>query len=701
MRLIIAEKPSQARDYANALNESFSRKDGYLQSNNTFITWCFGHLIELARDTTYRNSTSWSKDYLPLLPSDFKYVIGTDNNKKTDTGKKKQLNIIASLMKQSTSIINGTDADREGELIFLYVYNYLKCNLPYKRLWISSLTSEEIRNGFNNLKSKNEHHNLGRSGYARAITDWLVGINATQSATLQLGNRNLLSIGRVQTTILKIICERYLKNKSHNKTYTYQIHAKHKEQGISFQSSSDIFQTENEINSILNRLDTQKHLFLKLEEKFKKKNPPLLHSIDSLIIEANKKLKYSSKETLSIAQSLYEKKLTTYPRTDSQYINEEGCNKIKKFINTLSKKVLNYDNFNITSNTPKSVNAKKITGSHDAIVPTGSLINFYSLTQKEQNIYKLVLCKCLESFSTPAIYKKKTYFFINEGYEFKTNSNQLTTPGFLAFSFQSQYRGNIEKTSIDIELRPNQYLSANFEINKIESKPPALYTDATLTPDLTNIGKFLIEENPELLEELKGKIDLDNVQIGTQATRPIIIEKLIKIGFIEKRKNNLIPSEKGLAFYEIIKGLKVTNVAYTAILEKELSDISNGILTEDKYYERLTNYVSKIVEDIFSIEIKLQLNTSKSVGSCPKCKEGNIVLGKTKKSYGCDRYKDGCNFIFGSHFAKKKLTEKNIKDLLSKGKTSLIKGFKSRKDKPFDAYLKTDNDYKIKFEYKK
>lgn len=701
MRLIIAEKPSQARDYAKALKETFQSKDGYLESSNSYITWCFGHLIQLARDTNYRSSTSWDKSYLPLIPDKFEYIVGTDPKGKTDSGKKKQLDIIKNLMNKSSSLINATDADREGELIFLYVYNYLQCELPYKRLWISSLTDDEILKGFNSLREQKEIYNLGRSGYARAITDWLVGINATQSATLHLGNRNLLSIGRVQTTILKIICERYLKNKSHQKTYTYQIIANHHERNTSFNSNTEIYETETDAKNILNKVDKLQHQFVNVDIKQQKNQPPLLHSIDSLIVEANKKLKYSSKDTLAIAQSLYEKKLTTYPRTDSQYINEEGYSKLKKNLKKLATAVLNINDFEFTNNTPKSVNAEKITGSHDAIVPTGILDNINSLSDKEKNIYSLIISKCLESFSTPAIYQKKVYHFLNNEISFKTNSSQLVEKGYLLFSFQSQYRGDIEKTGINLNLKEGSFIDAEFKINKIESKPPALYNDASLTPDLTNIGKFLKEENPDLLEELKGKIDLSDVQIGTQATRPIIIEKLIKIGFIEKQKNRFIPTDKGLAFYEKIKALKVTNVAYTAILEKELSDIANGLLSEDKYYNRLNNYVSKIVEDIFSIEPNLNLNEKETFGTCPKCKKGNIVLSKSKKSYSCDRYKEGCEFIFSSIVAKKKLTSKNIKDLLQKGKTSLIKGFTSKQDKPFDAYLKLDQNFKMIFEFKK
>jgi DNA topoisomerase-3 len=230
--LIIAEKPNQAREYAQALG-SFTRKDGYFESSEYYLTWCFGHLIELETDDKYRTAGYWNKEYLPLIPEKYQYCIGK-KDKKTDSGKKKQVDLIKSLINKSDQLINATDADREGELIFLYVYNFLSCKLPYKRLWISSLTENDIRKGFKNLLSCEDVKNLGKSGYARAIADWLVGVNGTQACTLQLGKGSLLTIGRVQTAILKIICERYLKNKNFQKSFTYKIRALHQYNGQNF-----------------------------------------------------------------------------------------------------------------------------------------------------------------------------------------------------------------------------------------------------------------------------------------------------------------------------------------------------------------------------------------------------------------------------------------------------------------------------------
>ncbi|SDE00352.1 type IA DNA topoisomerase [Riemerella columbipharyngis] len=702
MKLIIAEKPAQARDYANALG-GFTRKDGYLESSEYYITWCFGHLVELAKDTAYREGTKWEKSYLPLLPKTFQYSIGTDAKGNVDAGKKKQLDLIKTLADKSSEIINATDADREGELIFRYVYNYLKLDKPFKRLWmISSLTKGDILKGFSNLLSSDEVKNLSKSGYARAISDWLIGINGTQSATLQLGGGQLLSIGRVQTAILKIICERYLKNKDFKTSYTYRLKANHN-QPLEFDSKTAIFETELIANNYLNQLDKQKHQFVNSETKTTQQAPPLLFSIDTLIVSCNKLFNLSGQETLNIAQSLYEKKLTTYPRTDSNYINEENFSNLKKFIPSLSQELLQID-FYFSVEKPKSVNAEKLTGSHDAIVPTGQTDNYEGLTEKEKQVYQLILRRCLESFSTPAQYEKTTYKFLNNTIKFTTNTSILIDSGWKRYSLQNTEKDenqDEDEKAFKLDLKPNEFVPVTeFEIVKIESKPPALYTDANLTPALTHIDKFLQEENPALYQELKQKIDLKDVQIGTQATRPAIIERLKKLNLIKVEKKKYIPTETGLNYYNTIKDLQVSNIANTAILEKQLKDIQEGNISENQFYTELNQYVTNVVNDIFSLQnntITKTKQTKKAIGICPKCKKGNVIEGK--KGFGCTEWKQGCDFVIWKQIAGKKITESNVKSLIEKGTTSKIKGFKSKAGKPFEAKLTLNDDFRVEFNF--
>lgn len=702
MKLIIAEKPAQAKNYADALG-GFERKDGYFQSKDAYITWCFGHLIQLEEDTAYRDSQKWDLSYLPLIPETYKYCIGKGKDKKPDEGKKKQLSLIQKLAGQSTEIINGTDADREGELIFLYVYNYLKLTIPYKRLWISSLTKGDIIKGFDNLLSAKDVELLGKAGYARAISDWLVGINGTQTATLKLGNGNLLSIGRVQTAILKIICERWLKNKNFQSTFTYKIKAEHKYNNVSYFSNTEIFESKEVAENILKGLNAN-HSFKEKKSEVKKVNPPLLYSIDTLIVDANKMFGFSGQDTLNIAQSLYEKKLTTYPRTDSNYINEENYGSLKKFLGELSTKTLGID-YEFGEGTPKSVNAKKLTGSHDAIVPTGEFTNYNTLSEKEKEIYHLIIRRCLESFSVSAVYNKNKYIFVNNGVEFFTYTSVLAEKGWKSYSFQPKKNNEENEESEEIEINLDfqegeQVNVVSKNIMEIESKPPQLYTDANLTPDLVNIGKFIKEENPELLDKLKNDIDLSDVQIGTQATRPSIIERLKKLELIKIEKKKYVPTEKGLAFYNTIKELEVSNIANTALLEKQLKDIAEGKVAEQEFYNSLKEYVKKIVEDILNIKSVPTIGDKKgkNLGICPKCKKG--VIEEKKQIYGCSEYKNGCDFVISKTIGGKNITDKQVKDLIEKGVTSKIKGFQGKRGE-FEAKLKINDDFKIGFYFEK
>lgn len=700
MKLIIAEKPNQANKIADALG-GFTKKDGYHQSDKYYIAWCFGHMVELERDDKYREPGKWNKSYLPLIPQKYLYKIGSDSKGNIDSGKKKQMSVIKSLMDKSDEIINATDADREGELIFLYVYNYLKSTLPFKRLWVSTLTAGDIKKAFNNLIPAKEMQNLGKSATARAIADWLVGINGTQASTLQFGNGTLLSIGRVQTAILKIICERYLKNKNFQKSFTYRLRAEHL-LNLPFYSESEIFEKQEEAQRVLSKL-SKTHKCTSVEKSTSKKSPPLLFSIDTLIIEANKKYGYTGQETLDTAQSLYEKKLTSYPRTDSTYINEENFEEIKKFLPGIAKDILNFS-FSFGSQKPKSVNDTKLTGSHDAIVPTGEKEGIASLSEKESNLFKMITARCCQSFSESAEYEKTKITFDNNFITFLTHASKLTSPGWKIFELTTKdadSESTEEEQQIDIKIKEGDLVTVeSIEIKQIESKPPALYSEVNLTTDLTNFGKLLKEENPELLKEISSNIDISKLQIGTQATRPGIIELLKKRGFIEVKKNKFIPTEKGLKYYEIFKDLEVSNVVTTAIWEMKLNKVSQGEEDVSLFYKEIKSFTEKIVDDIFSRVSTVDFSTPKAeLGKCPKCKKGNVFEGK--QSYRCSEYKNGCDFSIWKMLASKKLSETVIKALVSNKETPLVKGFKSKAGKPFNSRLKLNKDFKIDFIFDK
>lgn len=701
--LVLAEKPTQGKLYAQALGK-FSQKDGYYENDKYIITWAFGHLIELAKDTAYREDGKWDKGYLPLIPSlkDYKYIA------KDDSGVKKQLKIIKDLMKEAGEIYCATDSDREGELIFRYIYNYLNCKLPFKRVWIRALEDEEIRKAF----AKPEYsqgdsflENLSKSAYSRAISDWLIGVNGTQSATLQFGRGSLLSIGRVQTTILKIICERYNKNKAHQKSYTYKIITTHNYNGLKYLAESPIFETKQEIEAILHKL-LENHIFKSYQKKKDVKKPPLLHTLDSLTIVANKLYKYDASQVLASAQKLYESKLISYPRTEDPYITEEGYDKLKKSLLPLVERYLNINDFSFPSQTPASVDGSKITGSHDALIPTGQSAGIDTLSVQDRHIFELVLHRCLESFSLEAIYEKGVYTFENNTIPFVTRTNTLLQLGWKKYTPTKKSKEEADDEEEEIVALELPYKEGDKveikgkEIREIESKAPSIYTPATLTEDLSNLAKFLQQEDPELYNSLKNEIDLKSLQIGTKATRPGIIEQLIqKRKFVDFSKNKYTPTELGMKFYESIKDMEVVNVAETAKLEYRLSKVASGEMTEAEFYEGVAHYVRKIVEGVFGKEINMQVHQQDSLGQCPLCKKGFVREGT--KAYGCSEYKNGCNFTIWKEMASKKLSKKNIEDLLNKGETSLIKGFKSKTGNDFEAYLYIDEQGKVQFRYPK
>lgn len=703
--LILAEKPSQAKLYAQALG-GFSSKNGYMENHKYYITWAYGHLIELAKDDTYREKGKWNKSYLPLLPNynDFKYVPKEDN------GVKKQLKIIGELLKDSFQILCATDSDREGELIFRYIYNYLNCKLPFKRIWVSSLQKEEIRKAFDKPKFSQGDtflENLSKSAYSRALADWIIGVNATQSATLQLGQGKLLSIGRVQTNILKIICERYLKNKNHQKTYTYKIVTEHHYNGVKYMAESQILDTKEKAGELFRNLNTS-HFFRSYSSKVEKVSPPLLHTLDSLTIAANKMFKYNASQVLESAQRLYESKLISYPRTEDPYITEEGYEKIKTFLLSLVKGVLGID-FSFSATIPKSVDSSKITGSHDALIPTEEPIDKDTLSDMDRNIYNLILYRCLESFSTEAVFEKGVYIFENNAVPFKTNTNKIIDIGWKKYTPKNDSQEKEdedtpedENVSFLLHLPYNQgdkVVVVNKNLKEIESKPPSIYTPASLIADLSNLSKFLKEENPALFEQLSQEIDLRSLQIGTKATRPEQIELLVKKRhFIDFKKNKYTPTPLGLEFYNAIKDTEVVNVAETAKLEYNLKKVSEGQMSETDFYNNISVYTKKIVANILSKgENSMVIPEKKNFGTCPKCNKGVITEGQ--RAFGCSDWKSGCNFSIWKEVSSKKLTEKNIEDLVIKRKTAYIKGFKSKDGKPFNATLILDNDFKIKFDF--
>ena len=502
-----------------------------------------------------------------------------------------------------------------------------------------------------------------------------------------------------------IVTDRYIKNKSHQKSYTYKLITNHLYNGVSYTAESPIYESKAQAEQLLQSLATS-HNFVSFQKTAERKSPPLLHTLDSLTIVANKLYKNTAAEVLASAQSLYEKKLTSYPRTEDPYITKEGYYKLMQFLPSLVSKCLNINDFSFIGQTPASVDGSKITGSHDALVPTGQTAGIDGLSEQDRRIYELILHRCLESFSLNAIYEKGVYKFENQNIPFKTYTSTLVQIGWKKYTPKAKTTAeeeDEEEETLTLQLPYVQGDKVAIEkkgVKEIESKPPAIYTPATLTADLCNLGKFLQEQSPEIYAELQGEFDLKGLEIGTKGTRPGIIEILVNTRkYIAFEKNKYIPTELGLQFYNAIKDLQVVNVAQTARLEYQLKQVTEGKVSVTEYYNHLTDYVKSTVAQIFSLESTITATTRKGLGTCPICKRGQII--EHEKSYGCTEYKNGCKFSIWKEIAHKKLTAKNVEDLLNKGKTGLIKGFKSKSGSDFEAYLVLDKEGKVNFEFKK
>lgn len=598
MKLVIAEKPSVGRELAKVFGAT-AKKDGYIEGKGYSFTWAFGHLLQLAPPQEY-GFYGWRKENLPMLPQKFKLSVRKIKTKQgfvEDPAVKKQLNTIKKLFDECTEIIVATDAGREGELIFRYIYYYLKCKKPFRRLWISSQTDEAIKNGFRNLKPGTEYDTLFNSAHARSQSDWLIGMNATQALSISAGNKAVLSLGRVQTPTLAMICSRYLEIKNFVPKIYYQVAIQLNKNGQFFKAISvKNFDTKENAENILNNvLDIDSGHpnggFIKnVEEKAKKEPPPLLHDLSSLQQEANKKKGYTADQTLSILQNLYESKLVTYPRTGSRYIGDD----IFATVPDLITKSKNHPLFGKQAEfllenklNKRSVNAKKVTD-HHAILPTGVPPNY--LTEDKQAVYDMVVGRMLEAFHQDCL-KATTKITIASGFDFVANGTVIKSAGWRSVfnDPDDEKKDNSENATLP-KVDKGEFLPVTKKaVVEKQTKPKPYYTEATLLKALETCGKDI--EDEELRDAMKDS------GLGTPATRAAIIETLITREYIYREKKNLLPSEKGLAIYDVVKNKKIAHAELTGQWEKRLEEIRSGASVTDFKNEIIT-YTKNITQEL-------------------------------------------------------------------------------------------------------
>ena len=686
MKTIIAEKPSVAREIARLVGAS-DKKEGYLTGNGYFVTWAFGHLIGLGMPEDYGIS-GFDKAALPILPNPFLLTVRKvkkDKGYTADTGALKQLKIIEQLFNKSESIIVATDAGREGELIFRYIYEYLKCNKPFERLWISSLTEKAIKQGFEKLRPGKEFDGLYQAAQGRSRADWLVGINATQALSIAAGN-GIYSLGRVQTPTLALICKRYLENRNFKVKNYWQIQLSHNKELIDFKSISKTKWEDQKL-----AVDTLKAIqrsgtttITSVETKSVTEQPPLLFDLTGLQKEANKKLNLSADETLNIAQNLYEKKFITYPRTGSKYIPEDMWAEIPNLVRALQDREnckqaitkMKWGRFN-----KRIVNDLRVTDHHGLLI-TDKIPS--ALNAKENSVYDMIAFRLLEALSQACIKEITDVALQSLHYDFTTKGCKIIEPGWR--SIKGNFSDDDTEPVQDLpELKKGDELKIK-EASVLEkkTKPPVLYTEAGLLSAMESAGREIENE-----DERKA---LQNIGIGTPATRASIIETLFTRNYIQRDKKSLIPTEKGLQVYELVKNRKIADVAMTAEWELTLQKIENNEADAKVFQKEMENYASSITNELLQTSIA-QNNLPKLI--CPKCKSQQLII--RDKIVKCPD--EACNWVQFRNVCGVQIGITDIESLINKRKTSLIKGMKSKAGKKFDAYIVLNENAESSFEF--
>ena len=680
MKTIIAEKPSVAREIARIVGAT-KREEGYFEGGGYAVTWAFGHLVQLAMPDGY-GVRGFVRDNLPIIPDTFTLVprqVRTEKGYKPDSGVVSQIKVIKRLFDTSEHIIVATDAGREGELIFRYLYHYTGCTTPFVRLWISSLTDKAIREGLRKLEDGSKYDNLYLAAKARSESDWLVGINGTQALSIAAGH-GTYSVGRVQTPTLAMVCARYWENRRFTVEPFWQLHiAADGGDGDTVKFSSTGKWKEMEPATVLyNKVkETGTATVTKAERKEKIEETPLLYDLTTLQKEANAKHGFTAEQTLEIAQKLYEKKLITYPRTGSRYIPEDVFAEIPKllaFIGALPEwkgKVQAK-----AQPTRRSVDGGKVTD-HHALLVTGEKPLF--LSKEDSTVYQMIAGRMIEAFSDKCVKDTATVTAECAGVEFTVKGSVIRQAGWRAVYGEEDK----EEISIPDWQEGNMLALKGCSITEGKTKPKPLHTEATLLSAMETAGKDI--EDEAMRQAMK------DCGIGTPATRAAIIETLFKRGYMERCKKSLVPTEKGLALYSVVKTMRIADVAMTGEWEKELARIERGELSAETFSKEIEAYTREITSELLSCD---KLFSHKDSGcACPKCGTGRMQFyGKVVR---CDNAE--CGLPVFRLKANRTLSDDEIKDLLTDGHTKLLKGFKSKQSKSFDAIVAFDGEFNTTF----
>lgn len=628
MIVCIAEKPSVARDIAEILGAK-TRREGYIEGNGYQVTWTFGHLCGLLEPHEYAPEwKTWALSQLPMVPQRFGIKV------MNDSGIQKQFKVIESLISKADEVINCGDAGQEGELIQRWVMQKALCKCPVKRLWISSLTEDAIREGFKKLKDQSEYKALYEAGLSRAIGDWLLGMNATRAYTLKYAkNRQVLSIGRVQTPTLALIVNRQLEIENFKPEPYWELKTIYR--NTTFSVTKGRFNSVEEGTEFLDKVKNSDFYITDIATKKGSEFAPRLFDLTSLQVECNKKFGFSADDTLKIIQSLYEKKITTYPRVDTTYLSDDMYPKIPDILKGLK----DYDTLTQPVLSSKIVKSKKVFDNskvtdHHAIIPTG--VHPTALSENEKKVFDLVARRFIANFYPECKISTTTVLGEVEKVEFKVTGKQILAPGWRVVFEKSKTED--EKETDEESTLPDfvKGESGPHEPTLAEkwTSPPKPYTEATLLRAMETAGKLV--DNDELRDALKEN------GIGRPSTRAAIIETLFKRDYIRKEKKNLIATNTGIELILTIRDELLKSAELTGLWEKKLRQIERGDYQAKDFLEELKDMVKNIVFNVKSDNRQSYDYSSPEGSKCPLCGRGIMLKGKT--AYGCSEWKNGCSY---------------------------------------------------------
>ena len=696
-RLAIAEKKDAAEKIARVVGANVFRQD-WFEGPGWLVTWCRGHLLEIDCE---ESKGPWSLEKLPIIPERFRLEPIQGQTKDDTAAYRKRLSVIRSLAEKSDEVVCCTDAGREGQLIFDNVVRYLGIRLPAKRLWISSLTEKAIRDGFMHLRDNREFIPLAVAARSRSEADWLVGVNATRMLTVRTGSRTPLSVGRVQTPTLRLICERYEENKNFVSTPFWTLSGKAMSDGtvFAFRSEGRFSNREAALKAREAVLYSQMLKVESVETKRVTTDAPLLHDIASLQKAANARYGYTAGQTLDATQSLYEKRLVSYPRTGSRYIPEDVFADVPRLLqglrdhNTYGFAIRDMDMSRLNR---RCVDATKLTDHHGLII-TGEAPS--GLSETQENIYDLILSRFIEAFCPAYVADVTKVILSARGLRFiATGKNDIAVgwKGVCGDGFAVQEE-KTDDDGVEDDVAPagplpdlregeDNVRTVALEVKDGATKPKPLYTDATLLTAMEHAGRSVSDES--LAAILKG------VGIGTPATRDSIMDDLVKRGYVERQKKKLVPTSIGLKVYGVLKGLEVSSVDMTAKWETSLGDIEEKKADPRVFAAGIRDYTRSLTKEMGEMQNleELMKEVAGPDVKCPKCGQ---KLHAGQHRWTCD----GCGLVVWREVAGKRLTDNQMVSLCSEGSTGMVSGFKSKKGTTFKAEIVFDADWKQKFNF--